>query len=319
MSWPDGHDIDESDLTLGDELGRGGQGRVVRIEGPEQGYVFKQYIVPGADPAALKRLVDLPASLQPADQRRLREQSAWPLARVRNGGVVSGFVMREIPGHFFGQNAAGRPKARELQYLLYEPKPAWGDITPLDIGGRIAFAREFGFLVRLLHDRHLVIGDISMSNLLWSHGDPPGVFLLDCDGIRLLGAPPVLRQAETPDWADPKAPPSGLDLDSDRYKLALVIGRVLTRTADLHPEAELPPLPGVPPRVVRAVTELWRQAAGEHGVRPDAQQWLMALSERGEITLPVPPPVRQRPAIPMAELDDSTARRGSIPLHGPSS
>jgi hypothetical protein len=205
-----------------------------------------------------------------------------------------------------------------LQYLLYEPKPAWGDITPLGIAGRIAFAREFCFLVRLLHDRHLVIGDISMSNLLWSDGDPPGVFLLGCDGIRLLGAPPVLRQAETPDWTDPKAPQSGLDLDSDRYKLALVIGRVLTRTADLHPGTELPSLSGVPDRVARQVTELWRQAAGERGIRPDAQHWLMALSERGEITLPVPPPVRKRPAIPLAELDDSIARRGSIHFHGPS-
>ena len=316
MSWPDGRDIEESDLRLGDELGRGGQGRVIRIEAPQQGYVFKQYIVSGAEPTALGRLVDLPTSLQPADQIRLHRQTAWPLARVLSKGILSGFIMCEIPARFFGTNAAGRPKLRELQYLLYEKKPAWGSIVPLELDRRMVLAKEFGFLVRLLHDQRLVIGDISMNNLLWSDEEVPGVFLLDCDGVRRLGTSPVLRQAETPDWEDPQLSPTGLDLASDRYKLALVIGRLLSRTPNLHPGPELPLLPGLPDRVAESVTEMWRLAAGPRDRRPDAQQWLMALSDRGEITLPAPPPVRSRPSIPLAELEGAPTRRRSISLRG---
>lgn len=238
------------------------------------------------------------------------------VARVLNKGTLSGFIMREIPARFFGTSAAGRAKLRELQYLLYARKPAWGDIVPLDVERRIVLAKEFGFLVRLLHDQRLVIGDISMSNLLWSDDGGPGVFLLDCDGVRRLGTSPVLRQAETLDWEDPQLPPTGLDLASDRYKLALVIGRMLSRTPDLHPSPELPLLPGVPDRVAEAVTQMWRLAAGPRAQRPDAQQWLMALSGRGEITLPAPPPVRSRPSIPLAELEGQPTRRGSISLGG---
>jgi hypothetical protein len=312
--WPDGGDVDEADLVLGEELGRGGQGRVVRVEGPEPGYVFKRYTVPGADPVALKDLVELPASLQPADQARLRRWAAWPLARVLRDGTLSGFVMREIPDPFLGRDAAGRAGLRELHYLLSVPKPAWGAIRPLDVERRIVIAREFALLVRLLHDRRLVIGDISMSNLLWSDTDPPGVFLLDCDGIRRLGARPVLPQAETPDWRDPIVSPGGLDLAGDRYKLALVVGRLLTGTAGLHPGPDLPLLPGLPERIVRQVTELWVHAAGPRGTRPDPQQWVTALSDRREIALPVPPPVRRRPSIPLAEIEGTTAHRASIPL-----
>jgi hypothetical protein len=126
----------------------------------------------------------------------------------------------------------------------------------------------------------------------------------------------VLHQAETTDWTDPHAVKTGLDLDSDRYKLALVMGRVLTRTADLHPGSPLPLLPGVPDRIAGRVSELWMQAAGPRGNRPDAQQWLMALSARGEVALPVPPPIRKRPAIPLAELESSSEHRRYIPLPG---
>jgi hypothetical protein len=306
--WPDGGDIDEADLVLGAELGRGGQGRVVRVEGPEPGYAYKRYVVPGADPAALRDLVELPASLPPADRTRLRRRSAWPLARVLRNGTLSGFVMREIPGRFVGRDAAGRAELRELRHLLATPLPAWGAIRPLDVRRRLVLAREFTLLVRLLHDRRLVIG--SMNTLLWSDTDPPEVFLPGCDGIRRLGARPVLPPAEAADWRDPIVSPGGPDLAGDRYKLALVIGRLLTRTARLQPGPDLPLLPGLPERIVRQVTALWIHAAGPRGTRPDPQQWLTALSDRREIALPVPPPVRERSSIPLAEIEGA-----SIPFH----
>jgi hypothetical protein len=318
-TWPGGQDIDESALRLGEELGRGGQGRVIRVESPGTGFVYKQYIVPGANSAALKGLVDLPGTLQPTERQRLDRQTAWPLARVLKGGVLSGFLMGEIPAEFLGLNSAGNSKLRELQFLLYEPKPMWGDIVPLDTDGRVEVARECVALFRLMHSKSLVIGDVSMNNLLWAPGDPPSVFLLDCDGIRRLGASPVLAQAATPDWDDPQQPASGADLDTDCYKLALLVGRVLTRQADLRPGSHLPLLPGVPDRVAAEVRVRWKEAAGPRGTRPDAVQWQLALSDRGEIMLPTPPPIRTRSAVPITvDVEQPRGARGSIPLPRPS-
>ncbi|WP_243725882.1 hypothetical protein [Actinomadura rubrisoli] len=316
MAWPEGGDVYEADLNLGAKLGQGGQGQVFRLEAPHQGYVYKKYIVPGADAAALQDLLDLPGTLKPTDRTSLYEQTCWPLARVISNGTLSGFVMREISGRFFGETVAGA-RLRELQYLLYDPKPAWGKITPLDVDRRVGFARELTFLVRLLHGQDLVLGDISMNNVLWSDEPRPAVVLLDCDGVRRLGSRPVLRQAETPDWDDPHMPATGPDLETDRYKLALAIGRLLSGRADLRPGKPLSLLPGLSQRVSGNVAVAWTEAAGSYGSRPDAQQWLMALSDREEVALPTPPPVRTRPSLPRTELESGDAGRGVVRFAGP--
>lgn len=60
----------------------------------------------------------------------------------------------------------------------------------------------------LLHTKALIIGDVSMNNVLWAGagGQPATIFLIDCDGIRKLGQRPVLPQADTPDWHDHDQP-----------------------------------------------------------------------------------------------------------------
>jgi DNA-binding helix-hairpin-helix protein with protein kinase domain len=289
-SWPDGSDVAEDSLRLGEELGKGGQGRVLRAATRSAvPLVFKQYIVPGADPAALQELVDLPSSLSPPERYRLLAQTAWPLARVMRRGALRGFLMRAIPSEFIGSNSAGDPKLRELQYLLYEPKPMWGGIVPPEIGTavRLAVATEFTRLMHLLHGKSLVLGDVSMRNILWVPDDPARIFVIDCDGVRKLGGRPVLPQAETPDWNDPQKPAVGPDLDTDRYKLALLVGRVLARKPYIRPDGrELNLVPGLPGELVTRVTALWKQAADPRGTRPDAAQWLMALDGHSEIALP---------------------------------
>lgn len=250
--------------------------------------------------AALKRLVDLPGRLPGADRDALLRQAAWPLARVVDGRAVKGFVMRVVPQAFWGDAAAG-PRLRELQYLLYKPKPMWGDIAPPDAEGRLRVARNTVGLFRLLHDRGLTVGDVSMKNLLWS---PAGeVFLLDCDGARELGERPVLPQTHTPDWNDPLEPPTGPELDTDRYKLALLVARVLTRTSALRPGDEMRCVPGLPDRVVTETAARFAEAGRARGLRPDAAQWARALDDRGVVKLAPLPPVRRPPRLPKAPLD----------------
>jgi hypothetical protein len=275
---PDGHDIDRGSLRTGRQLGCGGQGAVFELGSSHSGLVVKLYYRSDADGAALKRLVDLPRALSPQDQALLRRQAAWPLARVMNGTSVAGFVMRKIPDRFRGRTLAGS-RERELSYLLFEPKPMfWGDISPPDIGGRIELVRQIAAIVHLLHSNVLIIGDVSTANLLWACDPAAAVFLIDCDGIRCLGRRPVHPQTETVDWKDPLPAKPSLDLDNDRYKCALIMGRILSRNPRVHPGAPLDLLPAIPERIAAGVQSLWQQAARARGLRPDVNQWLLALT-----------------------------------------
>ncbi|GAA0975292.1 hypothetical protein GCM10009555_032920 [Acrocarpospora macrocephala] len=273
-----------SELVLGDRLNSGGQGVVHELLGPETGYVFKAYnpsLLP-VNGAALQRLVDFPEELTEADREFLMRQTAWPLACVIECDQVRGFVMRRVPERFWGDTPAG-PRLRELQYLLYERKPLWGDIAPLAIEDRLDVARQTAELFRFLHSRRLVVGDVSMRNLLWSPR-PVTVFLLDCDGITISGEPGVLPQPTTPDWTDPYEPHSGPDIDTDRYKLALLIARVLTRNPYLLPSQRPDFLPGLPAQTARNVEALFARAAGPPGERSSAAAWVRALIPESELS-----------------------------------
>ena len=198
-------------------------------------------------------------------------------------------------------------KLREVQYLIYPRRHAWGTIVPeggVSAKTRLEVAREFAGLLAMLHGKGLVVGDVSVRNVLWAGtGGKAEIFLIDCDGIRMLGSRPVLPQRDTLDWNDPLQPKIGPDPDSDRYKLALLVGRVLTIGKDIHPGAPLQLVPGIPDRVAARVSALWQRAAGPRFKRPDAAEWMMALSNREEIVLPPLPPIRQLPSLSQAALD----------------
>jgi DNA-binding helix-hairpin-helix protein with protein kinase domain len=278
--YQDGSDIELNEISLGGDIGRGGQGRVIRVIGVERRIVYKEYLMPDPDAEALQALVSLPGELSANDRQLLNQQAAWPLARVYRDGNLTGFIMPEIPETFLSLNAAGHPHLRELQYLLYEPKPMWGQIVAddVDVRTRLSIASQFARLVGMLHAHSLVIGDISMRNILWEPGGRPGIYLIDCDGIRRRGWRSVLPQTATPDWDDPMMPKSGSDRDTDRYKVALLVGRVLCRRPYLRPTENLELLPGIPARVANEVQALWLRAGRPHGQRPDVQDWLFALN-----------------------------------------
>jgi hypothetical protein len=283
--WPDGSDIELVKLDLAEEIGKGGQGRVIRIVGTERRVVYKEYLRPHPDAEALQALVTLPRGLSASDQDLLHRQAAWPLARVFSDGKLTGFLMPEIPEGFYGSNLAGALRLRELQFLVYEPKPLWGEIVSddVDIRTRLGIASQCARLVAMLHARSLVIGDISMKNILWAPGRPPGIYFIDCDGIRRRGWRSVLPQNATPDWDDPRMPASGADRDTDRYKIALLVGRVMCRRPYLRPTSDLALLPGVPERIGTELRALWLRAARPHGQRPEARDWLAALSASDRI------------------------------------
>jgi DNA-binding helix-hairpin-helix protein with protein kinase domain len=280
MSKPD---VALSSLQLDRKLGSGGQGEVHRVVKPS-GLVFKRYFLPTLNADSLRALVEFPDSLEDFDRAALFTHAAWPQRLVVDEGHIVGFLMQEVPAHFLGRTVAG-PKLRELQYLLYSPKPMWGDIRPLDAYGRVQLALAFVRLMHTLHEHSMVLGDISMRNLLWCPGNPPQIFILDCDGAHCTRRPAVLPQAETPGWEDPYKPATGLDLDTDCYKVACAVGRILAAHAEIRPGEALKLVPGIPPNVANLVQECFKDAAGVHGTRPTPSRWVQVLTGR-ETTKP---------------------------------
>lgn len=307
-----------SSLKLGELLGSGGQGRVFRVAN-RPGTVLKDYYYTNANGQSLQALVDFPYSLDPRDRDLLFSQTAWPRACVTENGATRGFLMDEVPAPFFGRVQNGKMKLHELQYLLYPHNTMWGEIRPLDATGRLQLARDLIALVRLLHEHSIVFGDISMRNILWRPGNPTGIFLLDCDSAGRLGLPPVLRQPQTVDWDDPHMPSTGPDLDTDRYKVALAIGRMLAGSHAVRPGDPWMPMSGIPVKVADKVRDCFTDAAMPHNSRPALTRWEQVLSEREVIEVkPIMPPVLG-PAPPMlglAPIDSSSAQRPreSIPV-----
>lgn len=313
MTAADGEDVGLRALALDDRVGDGGQGEVFAVAGPGR-LLYKSYREPhkvaGAELAAL---VALRQGLGVTDRDRLDRDTAWPLCRVVDGDRVTGFLMRRAPEAMTWRTARGGTLLTDLSYLLRPPKAAWQAVPQPDPAARYALVVAFVELLAWLHALGLVVGDVSQANVLWSLTPGPAAYLLDCDGVRLAGRYPVLAQADTPDWQDPKAPPGNATVDSDRYKAALVVGRVLAQDPYTSPGGPFTPLPGVlDERRLNAVTALWQQAAGPCGSRPHLAQWRTALAGRETIKLAAARPA-PRPAVDLSTLD-GPRRRGRISL-----
>ena len=111
----------------------------------------------------------------------------------------------------------------------------WAELPlPTDDERRV-LAAGYVELFRELHRHDVVLGDVSMRNLLWTLSGGPGVFAIDCDGFRVAGRPPAVQPADTAGWVDP-AGPREITLDTDRYKLALLTLRVLLANHRVTPE-----------------------------------------------------------------------------------
>ncbi|MET9892181.1 hypothetical protein ABZZ47_18505 [Streptomyces sp. NPDC006465] len=313
MSPADGADVSLGSLTLGVRVGDGGQGEVYDVIGPG-GLLYKSYREPGkAAGGELAALVALRQGLAPADRDRLDRETAWPLCRVMDGARTTGFLMNRAPDSMTWRTARGEARLTDLSYLLRAPKSAWQTVAQPSPAERYALVVAVVGLFQWLHTLGLVVGDVSQANVLWTVRPAPGPYLLDCDGVRLAGRPPVLEQADTPDWHDPLAAPGTITVDSDRYKVALVVGRVLSQDAYVAPGKPLQPLTGVlDDRRAEAVRALWQQASGPRGTRPHLAQWSTALAGRDTIRLmaaePAPKPVVDRSKF------DGPRTRGRITL-----
>ena len=277
-------------LTLGEALATGGQGTVFALKN-QLSSVFKQYHNP-ANPEfneqALAWLVAERTRIS-FEGRAVDEWAAWPSAVVKDGAQTVGFLMRRVPAEFtIAIN--GQAKLADLSFLASKPRPLWAQVPLPSDEECVQLIHHLAGAMRALHQRSVVIGDISFLNVVWARTPSPRVMLLDCDGMRRGTDPPVLPQAETLDWEDPLARPnSPPTIERDRYKLALAVMRVLTRDLEAKPtptiSAQLRGLSG--PSADRVLT-LLRMAAGPLESRPSASDWIAALSMRDSVPVSMP-------------------------------
>jgi hypothetical protein len=280
--------VDVSTLQLGDQIGDpGGQGTVFTVAS-ETNTVFKRYhnsADRSFNPGTLRQLIAERGQVgyvgTPVD-----EWAAWPKAIVVDGPTTIGFLMRRVPEEFF-ITIRGRDKLADLSFLAAEPSPLWGGVPLPSPAVRVEILRHFAGAMQALHQRQIVLGDVSFANVLWAVRPRPRVMLIDCDGMRREGRLPVLPQAETLDWNDPLAAAgSAPDMDRDRYKLALAVLRVLAGRLDARPGADnVVNRHALSEHARVSVGELLQLAAGPVGTRPTAVAWAAALAGRQSITV----------------------------------
>ena len=278
--------LDVGGVVEGRLLGRGGQGRVVEVSGGPipagQERLAAKWYLPSVrlDAAALTRLVAWRRSL-PGDERAALDRVAcWPRCVLLRDGRAAGVLLPLAPDRFhrtvrLPSGSTGRG-LRELQHLIAGPALLARRRVP-DVGtvDRLRVLAGFADTVAFLHDRGVVLGDLSVKNLLWCCDNATAdTYLLDCDALRLTGTDPAVPQPNSPGWDDP-AFPGTQNQQSDRYKLALAVLRVLAR--DFHTRD--------PERAAAAIGRrflpLLRAGLDPRpDVRPPAASWPGPLSER---------------------------------------
>ncbi|MCT2588269.1 hypothetical protein [Actinophytocola gossypii] len=234
--------VDAAALRQGPVLGRGGQGEVVEVLGvdlpgwPATEHLVAKWYLPAVapDPAALTRLVSWRRSLDDRGRAAVDEVACWPRAVLLRDGRAAGVLLPRVPAEYTftpRSPSGGRVTVlRELQHLIAGPALlARRGIPDTDPATRVRVLAGLASAVAFLHERDVVLGDLSVKNVLWS--PVRGVYLLDCDALRLTGTNPPVRQPNSPGWDDP-AFPGTQNQQSDRYKLALTVLRVLAR--DFH-------------------------------------------------------------------------------------
>jgi DNA-binding helix-hairpin-helix protein with protein kinase domain len=286
---------DLRELGALDKLADGGQGVVYRAA-RMPGELYKRYHdLSQWNVGELKRLIRrVHADPMPgAARERILAGTAWPTGVVLEDGEHVGMMMPEAPAHFT-TIIGGSPRLKELQFLVFAPKPMWSEVRLPDADQRRELALGYVRLFKALHDGDIIVGDVSPRNLLWTLDPHPAVYAIDCDGFRVNGYPAAVPQAQTPDWVDTAQETGKAGFDGDRFKLALLVLRVLLTEPKVTP-ADVAADPRRREAVGERVAALAaRVAAGE---RCHAAEWLRALDDRPTITFdPVGvPPQRGRP------------------------
>jgi DNA-binding helix-hairpin-helix protein with protein kinase domain len=152
-------------VTLGRELGRGGEGAVSLVAGAPD-LVAKLYLKPPA-PAKIDKLRSMAKRASPA----LLKVAAWPVEVLSDDtGTVRGFLMPKVG-------------AREDVHQLYSPKSRRRAFPGVDFRFVVRAAANISRAFAQVHALGHVIGDVNHGNALV--GRDGTVVLIDCDSFQI--------------------------------------------------------------------------------------------------------------------------------------
>lgn len=310
--------IKRSCLGAMEELDSGNFGTVYRLqELIFEGFAdlaYKQFStnLDAAEIANLTDLVDFRSGLSAGNRAILDDAAAWPLCLVTDRGTVCGFLMQLIPSVFFGQQLLPSKRTVTLpvkcQWLVVDPGKAdsAGIDVPRadDLPARLVLCAKLCHLLGVLHRAGIVYGDLSLNNVMFSAATPPRIMVVDCDAAQSPRSPRI-TQAHTPDWVPPESVAGGAaqDIETDRYKLALFILRVLSPGA--HASQTVDPSRVVDVFDLQGNTMMRAGLSSDRCGRPSAKDWYAYLiGYLGALTSP--------PEFGSVDLDRRVASAGSM-------
>jgi hypothetical protein len=268
--------MDLGSLDVGDELGRGGQGKIfdvrnVSIEGRWRAALklYEQQTLARLDATALGKLVSFARGLPAKDRHWLYDNFAWPVSVVMKGSLVRGFLMRRVPSDYYfdfrTQTQGLRRKLSNVEFLLNSDEYVENAGIQVTDRDRLRILEAVAVSLSRLHDFDVKIG-LSPNNVLFRLQPYPSCFFIDCDSV-WLGGETALEPAETTGWQAPEGGPRATR-ETDAYKFGLLAIRLFARdqeTADpARIEAISPALGGLAIRSQNA----------DPALRPTPGQWV---------------------------------------------
>ncbi|NYD71022.1 hypothetical protein [Herbiconiux flava] len=246
--------VREVDLGGRAPIGSGAATEVLRLDsftvpGHQGGVAFvrvRDGKAPEWDSAVLSRLVALRWALDARERGMLDAVAAWPLAVVEGdgGGVVGCLV--PLAAHPFYYVPADDPEHRKVtqnaKWLISAPKRARragaAAVPERDVVARATVLARVSLLLEVLHRNGVVFGDLSERSVLFGAGEVASAFVVGCEGAAFAGE--GVLQRNSAGWAAPSASsdfdlsrePSVQSVETDRYKLGLLVLRVLAPAGD---------------------------------------------------------------------------------------
>lgn len=293
-------------ISLGPELGRGGEGIVYEVEGRPD-VVAKLYHRPldAARVAKLRAMAELSSG-------ELRRVAAWPIATLAGApGAMAGILLPRVVQH------------RPIHHL-YGPRSRLSAFPDADWRFLVQVAANLARAFAAIHARGQVIGDVNQGNVLVA---PDGsITLIDCDSFQIdwhsrrFPCEVGVSTYQPPEFQDvPSFRGLARTPNHDGFGLAVLVFQLLmlgrhpfagtqagaeltierairgsyfaygrnAATRSLRPPPLAPTLATLPPPVAALFESAFAPPAS-NGVRPAAPTWASALDALAQATVICP-------------------------------